>query len=338
MEYSAPPRYIVAGPLTIDFRVLPRQVPLLKVPGGAALYAAAGLRVWTSEVGLLSRVGCDYPREWVAAMEKHDLNTRGISILPSPQDVRFFAAYNEQGGILDENPVGIFARLGSPFPKELLDYSFAPPGIDNRTLLSPLAVRAGDIPSDYLDAAAAHICPMDFLAQQLLPSTFRQGHITTITLDPSPGAMNPVFWNDIPSALNGLTAFLAAEDDLRTLFQGKTDDIWEMAETLAHFGCEIVVIRRGTAGQLLYDASRRRRWAVPAYPARLIDPTGAGSAFSGGFLAGWRSSYDPLQAVLQGNISASLVIESSDVFYAMDAMPGLGAARLEALKSQVRIL
>jgi hypothetical protein len=41
---------------------------------------------------------------------------------------------------------------------------------------------------------------------------------------------------------------------------------------------------------------------------------------------------------MQGNISASLVIENSDVLYAMDCMPGLAEARLEALKSQVHPL
>ncbi len=39
-------------------------------------------------------------------------------------------------------------------------------------------------------------------------------------------------------------------------------------------------------------------------PCRSLTLTGAGDAFCGGFLAGYRSSYDPLQAALTGNISA----------------------------------
>jgi sugar/nucleoside kinase (ribokinase family) len=38
----------------------------------------------------------------------------------------------------------------------------------------------------------------------------------------------------------------------------------------------------------------------------------AGEALSGGFLAGYRRSFDPLEAVLYGNISASMVIEGHD--------------------------
>ena len=86
---------------------------------------------------------------------------------------------------------------------------------------------------------------------------------------------------------------------------------------MAAFGCEMVVIRRGEGGQLVYDGARRARWEVPAYPVRVVSPTGAGDAFCGGFLAGYRETYDALEAALCGNISASLVVEGSGPFYAL---------------------
>jgi ribokinase len=75
---------------------------------------------------------------------------------------------------------------------------------------------------------------------------------------------------------------------------------------------------------------------IPAYPVQVHNLTSAGDAFCGGFLAGYRTSYDPLYAALCGNISASFSIEGSHPFYAMDALPGLASARLESLKSKVR--
>jgi sugar/nucleoside kinase (ribokinase family) len=169
-----------------------------------------------------------------------------------------------------------------------------------------------------------------------MPAVLRQAEFTTVTLDPSPGYMNPTFWNDVPALITGLTAFLPSEEDLRTLFQGHTKDLWAMAEALAAYDCEIVVIKRGESGQLLYEAATRSHWEIPSYPTRVIDPTGAGDAFCGGFLAGYRRKYDPLEAVLHGNISASLVMEGSGPFYAADALPGLAQARLEALRQSVR--
>lgn len=109
-----------------------------------------------------------------------------------------------------------------------------------------------------------------------------------------------------------------------------------MAEAVAGYGCEIIVIKRGEGGQMLYDAAARTRWEVTAYPSRMVDPTGAGDAFCGGFLSGYRRTYDPLEAMLYGNISASLVVEGNGPFYALDALPGLAQARLEALRQSVR--
>jgi hypothetical protein len=44
--------------------------------------------------------------------------------------------------------------------------------------------------------------------------------------------MNPIFWDDIPILLNGITRFLCSEEKMVSLFQGRSTDLWEMAETL----------------------------------------------------------------------------------------------------------
>ena len=76
--------------------------------------------------------------------------------------------------------------------------------------------------------------------------------------------------------------------------------------------------------------------AKPSYPARLSDPTGMGSAFCGGCLAGYQKTFHPLDAVLRGSISASLKVEGSGPFYPMGVLPGLTEARLQALTEMVR--
>ncbi|MCX8017774.1 MAG: FprA family A-type flavoprotein, partial [Rhodocyclaceae bacterium] len=43
-----------------------------------------------------------------------------------------------------------------------------------------------------------------------------------------------------------------------------------MAEAIAACGCELVVVKRGGRGQMLYDSASRKRWEAPAYPARLL--------------------------------------------------------------------
>ncbi len=328
--------YIIAGQLQRNYILLKDRKPLIDVPGGGLFYAAAGLAMWDSGIGLVSRVGEDYPQDWLAQAAQKGFDTQGIHILPESIDLRNFVAYTGSEIPQTENPVAHFARLGLPFPKALLEFNNNPAQLDSRIRLTSLTLRLNDLPHYYLDASAAHLCPLDYVSHSLLPPTLRQGHINAITLDPSPGYMNPTFWNDIPVLLSGITAFHVSEEKITSLFQGRSTDLWEMAEALAGYGCEIVTILRGSNGQYLYDCASHTRWIIPAYPATVVDPTGSSDAFCGGFLAGYHQTYDPLQSTLFGNVSASFKVEGTDVFYPMDAMPGLAKARTIALKDLVR--
>ena len=246
-----------------------------------------------------------------------------------------FTAFLDRSTRVHDEPVVHFARLGLPFPKALLGYRAGSP-LDSRTRLLPTSLRQGDIPSDYLDAGVVHLCPMDYLTHSLLPAILRQAQFTMVTLDPSSGYMNPTYWENVPALLTGLTAFLPSEEEALSLFEGRSDDLWEIAEALTSYGCEIIVIKRGEGGQILYDSASGTRWEVPSYPSRMVNPIGAGDAFCGGFLAGFRRNYDVLEAVLFGNIAASLVVEGHQPTYALDALPGLAEARLESLRQSVR--
>lgn len=329
-------RFLIAGQLQRSYILTALSKSLIDVPGGSLLYGAAGLALWESGIGLIARIGEDYPQSWLEEIAAHGLDTRGIHVLPEAIERRFFIAYTENDAKNTDNPVAHFARLGLPYPKTLLGYTPPEPKLDSRTQSSLLTIRQNDFPTDYLDATAAHLCPLDLLSHTLLPSVLRRGHVTTITLDPGENYMNPAFWDDMPVLLNGLTAFLCSETKIMRLFQGRSTDLWEMAETLASYGCDHIVIKRGSQGQYFYDRNTRARWIVPAYPVQAIDPTGAGDAFCGGFLAGYRGTYDPLQAVLTGNISAAMSVEGSYPFYALDGLPGLAQARLASLRETIR--
>ncbi|HNT55794.1 MAG TPA: carbohydrate kinase family protein [Anaerolineaceae bacterium] len=329
-------RFLVVGSLRQDFILLQNRQSLAGIPGGSLFYAAAGLRTWISDIALTGRVGQSYPIEWIDKLRKFGFDTRGIHRLSQDLEDRSFYSYPDLNTRICSDPVMQYARAGLAYPKELLGYVNPTPQIDNRNQPTDYTIRLTDLPNDYLDATAAHLAPLDFLTHTLLPSALRQGQINTITLDPGAGYMLPAFWDDLPKVIKGLTAFLTSEEKIRSLFGGRSADLWEMAEAIAAYGCDLVVIRRGVQGQYLYDHSSRTRWIIPAYPARCADPTGAGDAFCGGFLAGYREHYNPLEATLHGNIAASLVIEGSGPFYAMDTLPGLAAARLDALRSSVR--
>lgn len=329
-------RFLIAGQLQRETIVTPSGQANVDIPGGNILYAAAGMGIWDKAVGLISRVGEDYPVEWLDKVKSYGFDTHGVRILPESIDLRAFHAYPDRETHQTDNPVAAFARIGQPFPRSLLGFTDSTPAISNRTQPSSLTIRQTDIPVSYLDATAAHLCPLDYLSHSLIPTALRQGHVTTISLDPSAGYMNPIFWDNFPGLLKGITAFICNEDKITSLFQGRTVQLWQMAEGIASFGCDIVIIKRGAAGQILYNNANHTRWIIPAYPSQVIDPTGAGDSFCGGWLAGFRETYDPLEAALFGNISASFTVEGSGPFYPLGALPGLPQARMESLRDRVR--
>lgn len=332
------PNFIFAGKLNRDFFITANEKPVLDTLGGSLPYAAVGFKVWEDSPppGLMARVGEDFPQIWLDDLTRHNIDTRGITVLPQAVDVRNFYIYTDKATRVTGDPIPYFSKLGLPFPKALLGYRNPRHALDSRTELAPLSLRQDDIPDDYKEATAVHLSPIDYLTHSLMPTVFRQTGFTTLTLDPSPGYMNPTYWNDVPPLITGLTAFLPSEGDLRYLYQGRSDDLWEMADGLAAYGCEIIVIKRGEHGQYIYDAAAKTRWEIPAYDSRLVNPTGVGDAFCGGFLAGYRQTYDPVEAALYGNISAAIVSEGVGPFFALDVLPGLPQARLDRLRQSVR--
>jgi len=77
---------------------------------------------------------------------------------------------------------------------------------------------------------------------------------------------------------------------------------------------------------------------VPNYTAQAVDPAGCSDAFAGGFLAGYRQNYNALEGTLKGSIAASMVLEGSGPFFALEAMPGLVDRRLCALRERVQVI
>ena len=207
----ATPLFLVLGRLTRDYVLLPSGEPLLDIPGGSALYATVGLAIWEPQPppAIVARVGEDYPQDWLENFQQHGLNVQGVRVLPEAVDLRTFSAIVNHTTRIFDDPVAHFARLGLPFPKALLGYRAAQGlAMDSRTRLLPVSLRQADIPEELMDANAAHLCPLDYLTHSLLPALLRQAEFTTVTLDPSPGYMNPTYWGDVPALLTGLTAFL----------------------------------------------------------------------------------------------------------------------------------
>jgi sugar/nucleoside kinase (ribokinase family) len=337
---TTPPTFVIAGRLNREYILPPSGHPLLDSPGGSLLYAAGGLAVWdaNANTGLVGRVGEDYPHQWLRNLEGRGFDTRGIRTIRGSQnmDLRAFIAYTDTNERSQSNAVSLFARRQITFPKALLGYQI--PDTLRKDAREPeiTSPAALDVPKDYRNVRYVHLCPFDFVSQSQMVNLFKGGSNQTVSLDPAPGYMSPGFWRDLRLVLQGVTIFQPSEEEMRALYWGETNDLWEMARKTSEYGPQIIVIKRGTHGQMIYDVAGNHRYEVPAYSSRVADPTGIGDAYCGGFLVGFQKTNDPLMAALHGSISASLKIEGSGPFYPLDVMPGLAEARLRSLKDMTR--
>lgn len=329
-------RFVLAGRLNEDFILPISGSPQNAVLGGNLAYAAVGLSLWGGSAGMIARVGENFPVDRLDRFRQLGFQLDGVRVVEGEMDTRRFIAHQDEAAFFEDNPMQHYVDRGVPFPQQLLGYR-------KRSLTRPdpteplkQSIQISDIPESYLEAGSVHICPIDYLSHLILPSVFRQGRATTITLSPAPGYMKPTYWGEIPGLLSEITAFIVHEREMRDLFQGRSADLWEMAAAIGGFGPEFVLIQTARSGTYLYDRVSHKRWEIPQYPSRVADPTGGRDAFAGGFLLGYREDYDPLEAALKGAIAASLVVEGSGVYYALDVMPGLRDARLGSLRSLVR--
>jgi len=94
-------------------------------------------------------------------------------------------------------------------------------------------------------------------------------------------------------------------------------NLFEAARTIAKMGPRTLCIKKGEHGALLFHGEQI--FAAPAYPlCKVVDPTGAGDAFAGGFfgyLAAQNSnSFETLKkAVIYGSVMGSFTVESFSI-------------------------
>jgi sugar/nucleoside kinase (ribokinase family) len=328
-------QYVTLGGMRQDYCITHDGQVLLGVLGGNAIYSAVGARLWSDEVGIVSRVGSDFPTEWLEQLSSSGFNTDGIHRLTEPHNTCTFYAYLSQEERVDTDPASHFLRIGQPLPKVLLDYLSSTEGQTDRDTFSPLAIRPTDLPGQISLVSGAHLAPAHYLTHTTVPLRLRDFGVRVVTLDPSERYMDPSFEKELPIIVSGLDAFLPSEKDAISYFRPLGLDIWEMAEAFGGMGCRFAVIKQGPRGQCIWDTDAKRRWHIPAYPAKVYDVTGAGDSFCGGFFVGLEQTGDAVEAALRGSVSASITIEGSGALYALDALPGLVHARLDALRPSV---
>jgi sugar/nucleoside kinase (ribokinase family) len=109
---------------------------------------------------------------------------------------------------------------------------------------------------------------------------------------------------------------LIANDQEVKMLTGETNLI-RAGRRVLEFGPKLVIVKKGEHGAFLF--SNFFQQALPAYPTdRVVDPTGAGDSFAGGFM-GFLAACDSVsvwnmkRALAYGTVSASVAVEGFGV-------------------------
>jgi sugar/nucleoside kinase (ribokinase family) len=279
-------RVVVSGNLSLDDTVTPAGfVP--DAPGGDALYASLAVRAWGGTPAILTLVGDDYPRAYLDKIAAGGIDVSSVRSTDGPT-VHYRVTYAAGGG-------------------RTFEWLCA----EERLLLtSPVA-------ADYAALAGAgwlHLAAMPIEAQEV---GVRAGRAAGVPISIDPHEEYVVGFEDRLRPLVEGTVFMPSELEARLLFPdlAMVDPLefgFAFAEGLDGWRPALVTVKLGGLGSVVRVNGRSLH--VPALRAPVVDPTGAGDAYCGGFVMGWLVSGDPYVAAACGTVAAAETIGAVGAF------------------------
>lgn len=324
---------LCCGSLTLDNVVTAERQFLPQSPGGNVLYSALGARIWHDRVGLLSRVGSTYARSFLDGLAARGLDLAGVQPTSAPHGMNVAFCYEPDGSRVRAFPADVTALLPESERARFTDYTTF--GVEHRfSVWTEFAPDGSEVPAEwYGEIAAVHCAAMPVerhlsIARSLRGSAARSAWIQV----DSPWYDERDLGRDHASGLFALVdALLPSEDDVAKVAGGHTIE-QAVAELLAR-GARTVVLKRGGAGSDIFRSSSDRPTRTRALPCGVVDLTGAGDAFCGGFLAGIHLTGDLATAAAYGTVSASFAVEGVGMARLMTATRAEAEERLARLNS-----
>lgn len=250
-----------------------------EILGGAAIYGSFAAST-CAPVDMVGVAGEDFSDHHFEKLRRRGVDTRGVEIVPGGKTFRWGGEYH---GDMDEAKT-LFTDLGV------------------------LGTFEPKIPDAYRDDPIVFLANMHPAAQLAVLDQVRSPELVLCD------TMN--FWIEserdlLMKVLARVNVALMNATEARMLF--KTNSLPEAGMELIKMGLERAVIKKGEHGVLMF--SKDGFYASPAMPLeRVLDPTGAGDSFAGGF-SGYMARVGDLgeqslrQAVVVGSATASYVVE-----------------------------
>ena len=253
-----------------------------KILGGAGTYIALACAHFKSKASIVSVVGGDFETKYLDLLESKGIDTNSIERVLNGKTFYWKGKYHKNWNKRDTlaTELNVLADFNPIVPKEFKE-------------------------SEIVVLGNLHPAVQGAVLDQL------EKKPEAIILD----TMN--FWMD--TAMSELQKIIARVDiivinDEEALQLSAKESLFMAAEEILKQGPKYVVIKKGEHGSMLFGEGKI--FVSPAYPVKeVVDPTGAGDTFAGGF-GGHLSeqkelSFESLKnAIIYGTVMASFCVEN----------------------------
>ncbi len=294
MSSSTRPSLLVVGSVAIDWIITPFAEREESIGGSATYFSMAAS--YLAPVRLVGVVGRDFPAAAMADLEARDVDTRGLQIVRDGLTFRWKGRYHTNMNERDtlETKLGVFEQFEPKLPPEYLD-------------------------SQYL--FLANIQPE---LQMRVLEEVRSPRL--VGLD----TMN--LWIDIArpaleKVLAKVDVLMVNEEEAKQI--SEEHNLVKAARAIRKLGPKSVVIKRGEYGAMLFHGEDI--FSAPALPLEdVVDPTGAGDAFAGGFMGYLARGLEPhgenlRTAMILGSVLASYCVQG----FSYDEIRGLSVDAIQ---------
>jgi len=272
---------VTVGHFAIDYIHSPRMVSPKPTLGGPPTYVSVAAAKLGAKVSVISKVGEDFSNNYVKWLKNNKIDLSGLKRVKDASTTQFVIKYQKS------------------WKRKLQLKARAPP------------ISANDLP-DSLQARAVHVSPItNELSEELVTKLRKTTNI--LSLDPQgfvrgfdiKGNVHLKGWEG-QSVLEQVDVYKSSLNEIEAVTG--TNNLQLAIRRIGDYGVKIIIVTRGIRGSTVFFDNAF--YNIPACASKIVlDPTGAGDAFSGAFLAEYVREKDPLWCVCVGSASASFVVE-----------------------------
>jgi sugar/nucleoside kinase (ribokinase family) len=273
----------VVGHFAIDTIRLPSRSSPFVVLGGSVTYVSFVTKRLEGTVSVISKVGGDFPEAYMWLLREEGIDVSGVVKLKREGTTRFDLEYSKD---LSDRKLKLESKAAP------INVSNLPRSLQAKAV--HIAPIAGEVSYEVVERlkACAEVVSLD--PQGLLRR-----------FDKKTGKVSPS--SSIDKRLFSLINVYKSSLEEITALTGKSD-INAAIKAIHDFGVKTVIVTLGSQGAVL--SVEKTVYNIPPCSSRvLVDPTGAGDAFIGGFLTEYIRQKDSFWCACVGSAAASLVIE-----------------------------